>query len=223
MTTRQQKKGEDGDQLHQAIKSAVNKLCTSESFITELTNSIFEKIREDIEKELESLQKKTNELEKVVQKQDDTIKMIVKQNERFEKWIRRNNIIVYGLEEMYDENILDRILQIFNTKMNLNVKNSDIGRCYRLGKPNAKKSRPVLVNFFNGCTRQIIFSNKKCLKGTKYVIKEDLTKEQSTLFKMVIQKAGKAGKVWTSSGTVFLKLADNNITKITSIDDLAGV
>ncbi|KAG5888774.1 hypothetical protein JTB14_021517 [Gonioctena quinquepunctata] len=134
MTTRNQKRGEDGDQLHLAIKSTVNKLCTSESFITELTNCIFEKTRGDIEKELETLQKKTTELEKVVQKQDDTIKLMAKQNERFEKWIRRNNIIVYGLEEM------------------------------------------------------------------------------------AIQKAGK--EVWTSSGTVFLKLADN---KIISIDNLAEV
>ncbi|KAG5860767.1 hypothetical protein JTB14_009753 [Gonioctena quinquepunctata] len=121
---------------------------------------------------------------------------------------------------MNDESIKDRILQIFNTEMKLTIENSDVGSCYRLEKPNAKKSRPVLVNFFNGYTRQIIFSNKKYLKGTKYVIKEDLTKEQSTLFKMAIQKAG---KVWTSSGTVFLKLADTNITKITSIDDLAEV
>ncbi|KAG5860769.1 hypothetical protein JTB14_022096 [Gonioctena quinquepunctata] len=83
MTTRNQKRGEDGDQLHLAIKSAVNKLCTSESFITELTNCIFEKIRGDIEKELDTLQKKTTELEEVVQKQDDTIKLMAKQNERF--------------------------------------------------------------------------------------------------------------------------------------------
>lgn len=144
MTTRQQKKGEDGDQLHQAIKSAVNKMCMSESFITELTNSIFEKISENIEMELESLNKRTSELEKLVQKQNYDIKLMVKNNE---KWIRKNNIIVYGLEEIHDESILDQVLLIFNT--NLNIKQSDIGSCYRLGKPNARKSRPLLVNFFN--------------------------------------------------------------------------
>lgn len=95
MTTRQQKRGEDGDQLHQAIKSAVNKMCMSESFITELTNSIFEKISENIEMELESLNKRTSELEKLVQKQNYDIKLMVKNNE---KWIRKNNIIVYGLD-----------------------------------------------------------------------------------------------------------------------------
>ncbi|KAG5873566.1 hypothetical protein JTB14_023845 [Gonioctena quinquepunctata] len=124
---------------------------------------------------------------------------------------------------MNDESIKDGILQIFNTKMNLTIKNSDVGSCYRLEKPNAEKFRPVLVNFFNRYTKQIIFPNKKYLKGTKYVIKEYLIKEQSTLFKMAIRNAGKDGKVWTSSGTVFSKLADNNITKITSIDDLAEV
>ncbi|CAH1173898.1 unnamed protein product [Phaedon cochleariae] len=223
MSTRQQKRSEDGDQLHQAIKSAVNKLCTSEAFITELTNSIFGKISENIEEELESLRKKTSELEKKVQEQDEAIKLMFRNNERYEKWIRRNNIIVYGLEEVHEETILDQTLQIFNSNMNLKIKKSDIGSCYRLGKPNGKKTRPLLVHFFDGYVRQTIFSNKKCLKGTKYVIKEDLTKEQSTLFKLVMQKAGKDGKVWTNAGTIFLKLADNKISKITSIDDLAQV
>lgn len=51
------------------------------------------------------------------------------------------------MDWIHDESILDQVLLIFNT--NLNIKQSDIGSCYRLGKPNARKSRPLLVNFFN--------------------------------------------------------------------------
>lgn len=222
--TRQKQKSEDTDQLHLAIKAAVNKFCSSDVFITQLSNSIFETIRDKFEADFKLLENKNLELEKRIQKQEDDIKLLSLNNEKYEKWLRRNNIMVFGLEEKNSVNPTDEILKVFNTKMNLQIEKSSIESCYRLGKPNEDKPRPLLVKFASSYVKQVVYLQKKLLKGTRYIIKEDLTKDQLNLISMAVQKVGDKRKVWTSFGDIFVKsVAENKLIKIFSIDDLAKI
>lgn len=223
-STRQQKKTEDGDQLHQAVKSAVSKLCTSEAFITQLSESIFSSINEKINKELEFLKNKINELELTVHKQDGIIKSLKDSHEKYEKFTRKNNFLVYGLVEQDNENCLATMLDVLNTQMRLNIEETSIESCFRLGKVNKTKSRPLLVKCNSGHLRRLILSNRKFLKGTKIVIREDLTAVQMSIFKSALGKVGKNGKVWTNFGATYLKYSgDETVHKIATMEDIHGI
>lgn len=222
--TRDQKSKEDVDQLHLAIMTAVNKLCASENFITQLSDTIFKSIKEEINKDIETLKQKTEKLEEIVLQQDEIIKSMKKSCDKHEQFIRKNNILIYGLKENVNEDCRTNIINIFNNKLKLNIKISDIERCFRVGKTTTGKCRPLLVKFFNGYHRSVVFQNKKLLKGCQIVIREDLTTEQSKLLKMALEKVGKNGKVWTNFGVIFIKFTnDNNITKIMSSQDLSRI
>lgn len=220
-STRQQKKTEDGDQLHQLVKSAINKLCTSDTFINQLSESMFTIISEKFGKQIGMLEEKINKIEEYIPKQDLILESLGKTQAKYEQLIRKNNILFYGLDEKANTDSLASVLDIFNTKMNLSMINSDVDACFRIGRANAGKTRPLLIKFSNGFHRQSVFSRKKMLKGTKYVIKEDLTAEKVKLLKLTIAKAGGNGKVWTNFGTIFLKFVNNEMVyKISSIEYL---
>lgn len=115
------------------------------------------------------------------------------------------------------EKCIEKVLEVGNKKMGLNVKSVDIEYCYRIGNTNTGKCQPLMVNFFNRYHRRLVISNKKLLKGTKVVVREDLTSMQLALLKFAFAKVNKKGIIRTHYGNIFLKLDDEEtIRKVTT-------
>lgn len=219
MISRNTRKGED--ELQSTIKSLVTKLCTSEEFITQLTTIIANSISEKFNKEVESLREENINLIRKIEKQDEIINSLSNKVEKHEQIIRRKNVRLYGLKENDNEICLEVALDVLNTKMKLAVKKEDIEYCYRFGKRLKDKSRPLLIKFNTAYSKNLVYNNKKLLKNSRIVIREDLTANQLNLLKLSLEKVGTNGRVWSNFGTVFIKFNDENkIIKINNLDDV---
>lgn len=89
------------------------------------------------------------------------------------------------------------------------VKKRDINRCYRLGKKDSEKTRPIAVQFCTQWIRDMVFDKKKLLKGTKVVFTEFLIDENLKLLRLAKQVMGKAA--WTFRGLVYAGNKENKI------------
>lgn len=110
---------------------------------------------------------------------------IEEQNKRIEyleREIRRNNIVIKGVEEVENENRNSLELKfsdiIKDLSVNLNPR-SDIEKIHRIGKIQFSNSsrRPILVKLSSGMKKTEIMENTKKLKGRDIWIEEDYTKQ----------------------------------------------
>lgn len=67
--------------------------------------------------------------------------------------------------------------------------------------------------------RKIIWSNKKLLKGTKFLITESLTKRRMKLYAAARNTMGPRN-AWTADGRIFVRSPNNEIKRINDFNDL---
>jgi hypothetical protein len=93
---------------------------------------------------------------------------------------RQNNLVFNGLTESPSETIDQLRSKIINMFKDMKIGNPDtikIERLYRLGRQVATRPRATLVQFCHRSDRDLIWSSKKGLKGTKVFVSEDVSPE----------------------------------------------
>ena len=183
-------------------ESSPSKLDTMDT-ITIAMKDLFEKLfkqfseqlREDIDCKLEEVKgaifdmKQENEkLRKIVEKNNEEISALREQNKALkhaeklnrstcnnnEQYSRRNSIRIFGLEKKEKESLEEcetNVIKLISNKLNIGIEGQEIEACHRVGKNNA-----TIVKFTNRKLQEQIIRNRRKLKGTKYVINEDMTK-----------------------------------------------
>ena len=99
-----------------------------------------------------------------------------------EQYSRSNCLLVHGIPEDQTDTS-DAVLSLCNAQLGLDLDRGHIDRSHRLGHRSETqttagsppKPRPVIVKLTTYETRKAIFSNKRKLKGTRYVVTENLT------------------------------------------------
>lgn len=99
-----------------------------------------------------------------------------------ETYSRRDNILVFGLEESEGENDLDCLRKVKAIFKSMGVEDVDglkITRCHRKGPYNREKTRPVIVRFLLPEDRNKVWAKKTALKdiNKKVFITEDYPSE----------------------------------------------
>lgn len=218
---------EENVDLQTNIKTLVNKICGSEDFISQLADSICKVIGNHFEDRIQLLEKDNNELKIKLKNYEETIDNLLIKNEKLEQMSKNKAIRIYGVKETKNESVDKVVLDIINNmKVNTNGKDiiygmEDIENCFRIGKPLRGKPRPILVNFIHQSSKNLIYNEKKKLKGSGIVIREDLTKEKANIVKMALEKVGDGGNVWTNHGRIYAKVSSSdNIVQINSKEDL---
>ena len=77
----------------------------------------------------------------------------------------------------------------------------------------------MIVKFVSRTTKSEIIQNRRALKGTKIVIKEDLTQTNQRLLKSA-QEHRNVKSAWSSNGKIFVKSHNDAIKPVLSIQDL---
>lgn len=204
------------DELQSVVKTLVLKLCTSEEFINELTKTIVATISEQYEERISNLEKENTDINKKYQD------LLIK-NDKFEQTLKNKSLRIYGLKESKNENCKKTIINFMSKKIGITVKETKIEDCFRIGKYENGKDRPIVIKFTRLDIKRNIYNNKKILKGSGMIIREDLTTEGAKLVKMASEKIGNSnGIVWTNEGSIFAKIKEN-IIKIRCKNDIEKI
>lgn len=135
-----------------------------------------------------------------------------------EQYSRRNNLRIYGVPESANELTDTVVMKICSEKLGVNVPFESIDCCHRLGKAE-NGTRPILIKFVSRNCKDKVYNNKKKLKGTKIIVREDLTKKKAALMKEVQKKCG---TVWTNSCNIYTKIG-GKIHRIMNGNDLKKI
>jgi len=135
---------------------------------------------------------------------ETTLKTEDQRDEEQDQQRRSKNLLIFGVmeEEREDTDLL--VMHLAMRELGVYVSREDIEHTHRVGWPSSCKQKPraIMVKFTNCHTRRMVFNNKRKLKGSRLMVREDLTAHRVGLVRQAIARYGQ-GKVWTSEGTVF--------------------
>lgn len=154
---------------------------------------------------------KFNDLKNINNKTIKQVNNLEIRVQNLEQYSRRNSIRIFGIPEQEGENADLLIVNLSKNHMNYDMQQYEIDKSHRIGSKITYKDkcRPILVKFARYKTKEIIFSNKKKLKGTKITIKEDLFKSRFEIYNAAVEKYG-FKSVWTSNGRIKVYTTSEN-------------
>lgn len=142
--------------------------------------------------------------------------------DRLETQSRRKVLLLHGISEDKDEDVLQKTLGVLTGRMKLSdAKSTAIESCHRLG---AKKdsARPILVRFTSLHFRSCVWKAKTSLKGSKITVTEFLTKSRQEVFIAARNHFGMRN-CWSADGMVIILLPNKSRIKISSTSELKRI
>jgi hypothetical protein len=178
-------------------------------FTVQVENDELKKSVENMRKEQENLQEQLTEARYLAEIAD-------RRAEELDAYSRRNNLRVYGIKEESEKDCEEKVLNIIQDTLKVNVKKEDVEAMHRLGakKDNNQSSRGIIVRFVNRRNRDSVFYAKKNLRNTGIVIAEDLTKRQYSLLSLVKADTDLCKQAWTKNGFVYMKSQAGRVVQV---------
>lgn len=139
------------------------------TLITDSTSELGNKI--------DTLTDKLEEAEKRLKFLENENKILNKQVQDNLRETKKNNIIIFGLEEEETEDLYNIILDLFNTTLEIPVRKEELNYAYRFGRQ-TENTRPVVVKFVTFHKKLDVLKKGYLLKGNSISITNDLTKEE---------------------------------------------
>lgn len=184
----------------------VQEMLFSDTFMNRFCDMISTRINGNLETLIDNLNTKLSNAEVKINALEEQNRNFCKRLDQMEQYSRRNNLRIFGLPEVRGENTDIVIAEFFHNKLSLTLPTTAIDRSHRIGKE-GKGPRAVIVKFCSYRDRQLVFLRKKQLKGTSFVITEDLTVQRLLLKRKAIEKFG-SRNVWTTDGRVTIKIGE---------------
>ncbi|KAL0146668.1 hypothetical protein M9458_058008 [Cirrhinus mrigala] len=181
---------ENADNLANLIKKNADTI----EALKESSEFLFNEVQ-DMKKEITAVKKKSDDQQKIITDVEDRL------NE-MERYHRRWNLRLYGLQEQEGEDVKQRVIDICKTVIqdpgeDLRLQ---IDISHRIGRKEDGKTRPVITRFTSRSTKERVWKcakNSEFLKNKKLKFGEDLTtkdKESRMRLWPQIEEARKQGK-----------------------------
>lgn len=148
------------------------------------------------------------------------VELLSHEVDRLEMRGRRKILLVHNIPEEKQEEPGAAVMKIFAGKLKVpGITDNDIGRCHRLGRSSASKTRPILVEFSSVVIKDKVWFSKTNLKGSGITLSEFLTVRRHTAFSEARVRFG-IQKCWTRDGYVFVLAPDGTRHQIVSLAEL---
>nr|CAH7755890.1 unnamed protein product [Callosobruchus chinensis]CAH7758424.1 unnamed protein product [Callosobruchus chinensis] len=196
------------------IKETVKELLNDDNFISLISNKLEQKMG------ITEIKQKVNDLNQTLAKLQQENKQLRGEIDRFNQHTKRKSLRINGVSENPGENLPREIVSLCKDKCRVEIAESDLENCFRIGRVQNGKSRTVLVTFTNQVNRQRILQNRKSLKGTPLTIVEDMTQYNYQLLRRAKDKYGKHN-AWYYGGQVRVNI--NGVKSVVKcLEDIDG-
>lgn len=180
--------------------------------IDELKAILFEVKREneELKKEVLAHNEKIADLQQQNSLLFNSLKEVRWKAVQNEQYSRRSSLRIFGMKEEQKEDVNEcehKCLQLFKNKLNQSVTAGDVEAVHRVGRVSRDRPRPIIIKFCNRKVRDTIISQRRRLKGTPFVIAEDLATEIYQLQQKAKDHA-LVENAWTTRGKVVALLKD---------------
>lgn len=186
-----------------------------------------------LEKENKELKKcnveneeKIRELEKLVHKSGDDV-------DEVEQYVRRSCLVINNLKSEHGKSDEEVFLNMCDDKFRekFTISSDMISKIHRVPRPqhsNVDRNSPnaLIVKFNKDRHRDMVFKNKRVMKGSGITISELLTNKRSSLMKQCIDRipGGTNRSIWTDNGRIYAKYSkddyNSHSAQIKNIDDI---
>ena len=163
------------EKLSSSTKDAQVKGAKQLEVVSESIKFINEKF-EEYEADLKQKEKEIAELKEDLTSLKEKFFQVDRTLDHQEQYSRRNCLLVHGVEEKYNEDTDQEIINIVKNDLGEETTIHDIDRTHRLGKLNLDNNVPraIIVKFTRYNVRNKIFKTKEKLKGKTVSITESL-------------------------------------------------
>nr|CAI5829370.1 unnamed protein product [Callosobruchus analis] len=174
--------------MHRMLQSLEE---SSKRIIHEANEKQTAEIKEEIRKEIEEISLKfKKEIDAKVSEFELKYTELKQKYEQLETELRKNNIIIFGLETAERETLRDVVIDKVNSLLQLTLTSKDINDIYTIGKQSTKK--PIVVKLTSYLMKQDILKKCRLLKGTGIAISVELTLEERQEQKILRQHLKRA-------------------------------
>lgn len=135
----------------------------------------------DIEGAMEASANESKTIQEKIASLEERCDRALKELNQQEQYSRRNCLRIFGIEEKPNENTDEIVLETASKQLGLLLQPTEIDRSHRIGKPEPNKSIPIIAKFCSNETRSLVMKNRRKLKGTHIVVREDLTQPNQEL------------------------------------------
>lgn len=212
------------------IKLKMTEVTSIKSIVTESKKNL-----EELQSTVTEIKTDSGELKTKINKLEiENEKLNSKINE-LEQYGRKNNIIIIGIPQTDDEDIVGIILNLAG-KLKVDINEHHISAAHRL-RARGNKTAPIIVKLNSLIKRTKLIRNSKQMKIESTVlgfedrlpifINEDLTSQNVVLFSKALEfkRNGHIESTWTFNGKIFLRKFPNEapvtITNINQLNEIA--
>lgn len=201
--------------LKKLMREVTEAILSDENYISTLVKTVLEQVSKKVNEIFNSHEEKFEEYEKRIRVLEQDNKKLCDRLNNQEQDLKSNCIRIFGIEESPDENVEDLLQNLFSKNLKVKLNTTDIEKCFRIGRQTRQsdkvqrsgtktnmKTRAVFVKFASYKDKQEIMKNKKLLKSSGVVIREELTQVKLALVKKAVQKF-MSRNVWTNDGRIF--------------------
>lgn len=217
------------DDLKSIVNSSLRQLWVDPDFIRTIVDKVTDGISKEVDKKLLLFENQLMDLgdrhkSKIINMETE-LKNLRKENEELKRTIeqldqntRKCNLRIFNYPDTTKESTISSLVSFLNSKMNIDLKESDVQECHRIGKPNDKNRRVIFLRLRELQTKHKIYQNKKLLKGTGLVVREDLSSTRRKLMEEAIKRTN-IKSVWSQNGIIFVR-KNKDFKPIFSVNDL---
>jgi exosome complex exonuclease DIS3/RRP44 len=183
-----------------------------------------------IREELALLRADLKAKDKVISQLSQKVSSLEVQVEALEQYSRRNCLRLAGAPETENEDVVEKTLQIFNDKMELDppITIDEIDRIHRIGKKEDSKTRGIIVKFATYRSRRRVLDSRKKLKSDSVplseamFLSEDLTRQRDKLlYEFRCLKRNKTiDDLWTHDGTVLIRDSHKRVRSAKTLPEI---
>jgi hypothetical protein len=228
---------EESDSVLENVITILDKKLSSklEEFKLEFHSLIKESLVSVI-KDVSSLRKEVLE----VKKENIYLRRELMENKRkairLEAQSRKDNIRIWGLKEKQSEDCPELVVKMIQDKLKLNASKGIIDVAHRLPKTKTEVSpaqvivkfnkradkrlvmavspAQVIVKFNKRADKRLVMANRKLLKGTGIIIRDDLCVEQIQLMNRLRKDDKNVSDVWAWESKVYFKDKKDKVHRI---------